>query len=236
MRLLHAALVTVLVGVSTTFSAHAQVQRSFINLGFEQPVLDPNQSDCPQAFWALSTILPEGDVPGWRTTHPAQTGWCTNNGGTTGFTNHVGPAPLIDIWKSEKVVGVASRSGVQHAELNALEASRIYQTVCLLQNENINWRFSHRARGDVTGSGAGRDVMRFKLSSEAGADIETIADAESDANGNGNVVACTSLPGAVCNPAQSYTVPGGDPIARRWVDYSGSFSWSQAGGKFPIRI
>src|SRR5690606_3384708 len=83
-----------------------------------------------------------------------------------------------------------------------------------------------------TGSGAGRDVMRFKLSSEAGADIETIADAESDANGNGNVVACTSLPGAVCNPAQSYTVPGGDPIARRWVDYSGSFSWSQAGGNF----
>lgn len=233
MRVPYATFIAAIISFATIVPANAQVQRSFINLGFEQPALDPNAADCPQAFWPYSTVMPENDVPGWRTTHPSQLGWCTNNGDTTGFTNQVSPAPLIDIWKTEKVVGIASRSGVQHAELNALEASRIYQTVCLLQNDSIAWRFSHRARGDVTGAGTGLDKMRFKISADNGTDIETIAEAESDAEGNGLLSACTTLPASICNPAQSYTVPGGpSALARRWVDYSGSFTWSQPSANY----
>lgn len=229
-RSIYAAIVIFCATLGFIFPAAAQVQRSFINLGFEEPQLNPNAPDCPSA-WALSTVMPASDVPGWSTTHPSQLGWCTNNGGTTGFQSQTVPAPLIDIWKSEKVVGIPSRSGVQHAELNAFEASRIYQTVCLLEDETVNWRFSHRARGDVTGGGAGLDKMRFKISTQAGVDFLNIADAESDANGNGQITSCNSSI-TTCNPTVSYTVPGGPATARHWIDYSGTLSWNQPSANY----
>ncbi len=46
--------------------AQAQVQRSFINQGFEQPVLTP--SNAANGCYVQVT---DGTVPGWSTTHPS---------------------------------------------------------------------------------------------------------------------------------------------------------------------
>lgn len=219
-------LLATLTAIFLPSAAAAQVQRSFINLGFELPPLNPNGPDCV-GVWANSTVMPASDVPGWSTTHDEMIGWCTNNGGTTGFVPHAEAAPLIDIWKSEKVNGVPSRSGAQHAELNALDASRIYQTVCLLNGEEVSWRFSHRSRG----TDPGFDRMAFKINTSAGANVQDIVVAESDALGNGQVVSCG--PSAACNAPTTYTVPGGSgPAGRHWMDYSGTFTWNLSSGNY----
>lgn len=223
-------LLATLTAIFLPSAAAAQVQRSFINLGFELPPLNPNGPDCV-GVWANSTVMPASDVPGWSTTHDEMIGWCTNNGGTTGFVPPTEAAPLIDIWKSEKVNGVPSRSGAQHAELNAFRASRIYQTVCLLNGEQVTWRFSHRARGELNGTGPGFDRMAFKINTDGGSDVQEIVVVESNANGNGQVVSCG--PSATCNAPTTYTVPGGPgPSARHWIDYSGSFTWNLSSGNY----
>lgn len=115
-------------------TAEAQVQRSFINLGFEQSAIG-----CSSAF------VPSGSIPGWETTHPIGASNC-------GF----GSGPLMELWRSG-YRGVPSRAGSQHAELNAYQNSRVYQSVCVLPNDQIDWRFSHRGYGGTS------DVMEFQL-------------------------------------------------------------------------
>src|SRR5690606_29211956 len=145
MRLLHAALVTVLVGVSTTFSAHAQVQRSFINLGFENPALPLGVQTCTKSIQG-SAILTSSDVPGWETTHGPGDIWCTNNGGTTGFEVAPSGTQAIDIWKTGEVDApnqIISREGNQHAERSEEHTSELQSRenlVCRLLLEKKNTR------------------------------------------------------------------------------------------------
>ncbi|RVI57052.1 DUF11 domain-containing protein, partial [Sinorhizobium meliloti] len=115
-------------------AAHAQVQRSFLNTGFEEPALSPD---------GCFLFMDQSQVPGWRTTqgNNALGGSCT--------TPPVQPTGnAIELWRSN--IGFAPREGFQSAELNAHDNSRLYQSVCLANGETIGWRLSHRGLQSAT--------------------------------------------------------------------------------------
>jgi hypothetical protein len=119
----------------------AQVQRSFLNTSFEQPVL---------AGGACFAQVYDNAVPFWTTTSPTGTpiGSCTQPVGGTA-------SGLIEIW-ANSFNGVPARDGVQFAELNADQPSALYQNVCINNGETVSWALSHRGR-------AGPDTMVFVL-------------------------------------------------------------------------
>ena len=131
----------------------AQVQRSFHNLGFEQPDLVTN---------GCRVYINSAQVPGWQTTHPDNT---TENSGGCVVAGGLGtsPGPILELWQTPRNNSsggtVNAPEGNQIAELNAAAASRIYQNVCLVNGERVNWRFSHRGRGSDTV----RDVAEMKV-------------------------------------------------------------------------
>src|SRR5690606_14996826 len=85
-------------------AAHAQVQRSMINTGFEVPLL-PRHNCYQYAAWP--------DVPGWQTTHPAGNGRVVCD---ESVVRDTADGPLMEIWSHYE--GVVPRSGENHAELN----------------------------------------------------------------------------------------------------------------------
>jgi uncharacterized repeat protein (TIGR01451 family) len=127
--------------------AFAQVQRNFLNPGFESPSLTAT-NPANGCFKLLSETL----VPGWTTTHPSggQGGDCTAPASPNG--------PLMELWRTG-FQGVAARAGLNFVELNAAASSRMYQNVCLINGDRIVWRFSHRGRG----SASIRDVMDYNI-------------------------------------------------------------------------
>ncbi|OAL76699.1 hypothetical protein AY606_12035 [Acinetobacter sp. SFB] len=98
-----------------------KIQRSFINLSFNQPTL----SSSYQQF-------AETAVEGWKTTHKTP--------------------KLIEIWRGKGPDGNATadwgtaNTNNQYAELNAEDASALYQPVCLIKGEEFEWNFRHAAR------------------------------------------------------------------------------------------
>ena len=106
--------------IPTTGSS--QIQRSFVNFGFENP-------DISAPPYSLSTYIQvhEDSVPGWNTT----------------ASDH-----LIELWR-DGFNGVPAHAGNQFAELNATQPSRLSQQVCLLDGESFNWSFWHRGRAGV---------------------------------------------------------------------------------------
>ncbi|SDP15594.1 conserved repeat domain-containing protein, partial [Phyllobacterium sp. YR620] len=129
--------------------AQAQVQRSMINQSFEDPVIG--------ALPCYATIR-EDLVPGWNTSHTKignPSGSCLSvkpGGSLTG-----GSGGFVEFWRSGEG-GVFASDGSQFVELNANESSRLFQTVCLVNGETFNWRFSHRARGN------GNETLSFNIS------------------------------------------------------------------------
>lgn len=166
--------------------ADAQIQRSFINLGFESPSIACNVLQAPDSL-----------IPGWSTTHPMSNGNC----GT-------GRGRLIELWRSG-YNGVPSRAGRQHAELNAHQPSRIYQTVCLLEGDEIDWQFSHRGL-------SGTDVMDFSIGT-----AQRVVRASTNNGGVGGHSNCGS--GGLITDSTCSSVQAGS-----WRDYSGSFTWTGA--------
>jgi hypothetical protein len=101
-------------------NAYAQIQRSFINSSFEQPVYGTPVQQC------YVQVKPE-DVLGWETTHgsvKAGTGNCT------GYATP-GVNPLIEIWTTGfngvSTATTPTSAGRQYAELNAEQNSQLYQ-------------------------------------------------------------------------------------------------------------
>ncbi|SDP36843.1 DUF11 domain-containing protein [Phyllobacterium sp. OV277] len=111
--------------------AFAQVQRSFVNQGFESPNL--GSTNC-------LAFLSDSQVPGWSTSHPtaATSSGCTLQPNTTS-------GPLIEMWTTG-FQGVPAAQGSQFVELNANVQSRLYQNICLVKGEQFSWQFSHRRR------------------------------------------------------------------------------------------
>jgi len=186
--------------------ASAQVQRTFVNLGFEQPSAAP--STC---FFQVS----EAAVPGWTTNHPSQDG--------RGCAPHVAqtPGPLIEIWTTN-FQGVAARHGQQFAELNAEAASRIYQNVCLASGEVVGWRFSHRGRQSATAD----DVTEFRVGSTA--DTNRVVRAGTQSDGGSTVLNCFDTNGP--DGSVSSIDCASTAAANGWRDYSGQFTWLGATG------
>jgi len=201
-----------------------------MNLGFEQPQLPVGERTCPKSIIG-SAILTSGDVPGWETTHGAGDIWCTNNGGTTAFVNALFGTKAIDIWKSGEVETdlprIVSAQGNQHAELSAWEKSRLYQTVCLVQGETINWEFSHTHRDNPN------ETMEFNISNTSGVD-HTIAQAKSASSGAGTTLCLMGT----CEQAAivSGTPPAGLTLAYRnqWTKHSGSVIWPEPTGDYQV--
>lgn len=185
--------------------AAAQVQRNFSNLGFEQPNL---------ATPGCRVYIAASQVPGWNTTHRNHA--TENSGGCVvppGFSQN---APILEIWRTPRNNSsggtVNARSGTQIAELNAEVASRIYQNVCLINGEQVDWRFSHRGRGSATV----HDQMEMKIGATA-----TVV--RVGTTNNGAFLAPQAFIGTVDTP-----VPA--PGNTTWVDYRGAFTYGGATG------
>lgn len=185
-------------GTIASMPAAAQVQRSFLNPSFETPALTASNA-ANGCYRQIDATL----VPGWSTTHPSETGGgdCTSPGTSTGR--------LIELWRTN-FQGVIARNSNNFAELNANASSRIFQNICLISGEPINWRFSHRGRGSDTV----RDVMDFNVgASQAVVRVGTTS--------NGAFNAPIVSQGSASAPAS-----GGNG----WVDYTGSFNYAGATG------
>lgn len=177
-----------------TAPAQAQVQRIFLNPSFESPTL-PN---------GCYRLIPSDNVPGWETTHPAgaTSGTCTMSGLLT-------TGGLIEMW-STGFSSVNARDGRNFVELNANQASRLYQRICLVNGETVGWQFSHRGRSSATT----RDVAEVKIgASTSVAQVGTTSD--------GSINTPVAYLGTINTPPS----PNGG-----WRDYSGSFPYTGATG------
>ncbi len=183
----------------------AQVQRTFLNPGFEQPALTTP---------GCRVYINESQVPGWTTTHPAAN---TENSGGCVVAGGLGtsPGPILEIWRTPRNSAsggtVTAPEGVQIAELNATVPSRIYQNVCLINGEQVNWRFSHRGRGSSTV----HDVAEMKVGA-------TSAIVRVGTTNTGARAPITISQGT----ASGASVPGNTT----WARYTGSFQYAGATG------
>lgn len=202
------------VALALSSMAQAQVQRSFINLGFEQPALNGNTTQfCYRQLQGQnSTLTPQ--VPGWRSTHPVNV--VPDSLSTNCTITNTQPGRLIEIWRNGQAFPsppAPPRAGRQHAELNAQAVSSIYQRVCLVQGESVRWRFSHRGRGSAT-VGDVADFMIGTANDAANTLTGTRIVRATDSNDGSPGAASQCISGGTCARAQG---PNG------WGDYTGTF-------------
>lgn len=194
--------------LAAALPAQAQVQRTFVNLGFEQP--DLGTGACVGYFAGPQ------QVTGWNTTHPSRaTGGC-------GIVANPANGPIIELW-GNSFNGTPARAGKQHAELNADQASRIYQNICLTTGDVIGWRLSHRGRD----SASTPDVMSFGINASGSNGVGVTSEiARIGTTNNGTDRVDTG--GTPSSATQGTLSIGG--TANGWRDYSGSFTYSGATG------
>ncbi|UZW62207.1 hypothetical protein [Lysobacter enzymogenes] len=198
---------------STSSVAQAQVQRTFVNLGFESP--DLGSTAC------VGFRIAQTDVPGWNTTESI--GAVSGCGSLLPLTGR-----LMELWANGgSTLGlVTSRAGKQHAELNANNPSRIYQNLCLTTNEVIRWRLSHRGRNSTSIP----DVMDFGVNLEDDTSVaiaSRIARIGTTSNGTDRV---NNTGAAQPSFASQGTLTIG-PTVGGWRDYSGSFTYTGGSGE-----
>ncbi len=128
--------------------------RLIVNQGFELPVLTCSPADYH--------FQPQTAVYGWRTTD------ATSNATKTCTTTGANAPNIIEFWNSG-FNGRASRSGNQMVEINAYNASFIYQDVCLLSNESVPFSAWHLRRA---ASGTG-EQMRARIATIAGVTVSS---------------------------------------------------------------
>lgn len=196
--------------IAVAAPAQAQVQRTFVNLGFEQPALG--------GLACYGFYVGPQQVTGWNTTHPSM----TTVGGTCALAGNPATGPLIELW-ANSFGGVPARAGTQHAELNAYQASRIYQNICLTNGELISWRLSHRGRNSATTP----DVMSFGINASTSTAVAVdseIATIGTTNNGTDRV----NTGGTPSSATQGTLTIGG--TSNGWRDYSGSFTYNGSSG------
>ncbi|MEU4693461.1 isopeptide-forming domain-containing fimbrial protein [Actinoplanes sp. NPDC023714] len=99
------------------------------NGDFEAPVLAPNSM----------SLIPEGDMPGWKTTAPDR---------------------VFEHWREVRQ-GFNAGSGSQFVELNANYVSQLYQDLPTTPGQTLRWELKHRGR-------LGTDVMATKIGPPGG--------------------------------------------------------------------
>ncbi|MEH2418543.1 hypothetical protein [Nostoc sp.] len=189
--------------------AQAQyIQRSFLNPGFESPVFGSAGQQC---YVQVDQSL----IPGWSTTHgsvKAGTGSCT------GYTSP-GSVPLIEIWTSGFIgASTATNAGNQFAELNAEQASELYQNLCLIKDETITFSFLHRGRSSATNP----DVANFLIG------VNTIFGTFSTTS-DGTVTAQPVAQNGATIPNVSNNNAGNG-----WVRYTGTVPYTGASANQPV--
>ncbi|WP_180174967.1 DUF11 domain-containing protein [Acinetobacter sp. YH01022] len=110
-----------------------RIQRSFINMDLQKPTLTANY----ELLDANPTLVGTSKyIPGWRTTHK----------------RYSGKEYPMEFWKGGGPDGISNNPNVtnnatnQYIELNAEEASNIYQSICLLPDDSFTWSFDHATR------------------------------------------------------------------------------------------
>lgn len=176
------------------------VQRTFINLGFESPNLQVN---------GCRVYIDQDLVPGWTTSHGLHAQGQGAGGPCVVPPGYVegAPANIIELWRTPRS-GVVAREGSQLAELNAEQLSRLSQNVCLVQGEQVRWRFSHRGRTSDTLP----DQMQFLIGEDPIVHVGTTN------NGTGGIDS------TFIGTASDQAGPDG------WRDYEGSFTYTGADG------
>lgn len=176
------------------------VQRTFINLGFEAPNLQV--SGC-------RVYIDQDLVPGWTTSHGLHAQGQGAGGPCVVPPGYVegGLANIIELWRTPRS-DVVAREGSQLAELNAEQLSRLSQNVCLVQGEQVRWRFSHRGRASATLP----DQMQFLIGEDP---IVHVGTTNTGTGGIDNTFIGT---------ASDQAGPDG------WRDYAGSFTYTGTDG------
>ncbi|KAA0126380.1 hypothetical protein FY557_17840 [Chryseobacterium sp. SN22] len=119
-------------------AAFAQT-RIIVNPGLEFGVTNGTVAQHDANFGSGAAFDAGSDVTSpWYTSHPAQNGVCS-----PGF---VGQCHPIEVWGTG-FNGIPAAQGTNFVELNAYQASMIYQNMYLSNGDDINYSFRHRARG-----------------------------------------------------------------------------------------
>ncbi len=193
--------------------AQAQIQRSFINPSFEQPTFGTAGQQC------YVQVLPSV-IPGWETTHGSVK---AGSGNCSGYTSP-GSVPLIEIWTSGfSSVSTATNAGKQFAELNAEQASELYQNICLYQGETINFSLLHRGRSSTTVP----DVANFLIGLNTSPSAKVFGTFSTTSNGT-----VTTQPVAQ-NGAIIPSVTNNN-AGNNWVRYNGTVPYTGATGNQPV--
>jgi len=190
--------------------AQAQVQRTFVNLGFETP-------NMVTAACVGFYVGPQ-QVTGWNTTEINQTA------GGCGVTPSPASGPVLELWNNG-ALGVTARTGKQHAELNAFTASRVYQNVCLTNGEVINWRLSHRGRDSATVP----DVMDFGVNASGSTSSAITTQVARIGTTNNGTDRINNAGAAQPSFASLGTLTIGGTTGG-WRDYNGTFTYTGTTG------
>lgn len=144
-------------------AAHAQVQRTMVNTGFEQPAMG---TGCVRFF-------ADTGVPGWITTEPNRGGLNTTTCQGAPIPGTAGTGRPLEFW-GFGFMGSRPRAGNAFVELNAFNPARLRQDVCLLNGETVDWNASHRGRSSNTVG----DIMEFRIGAVPIARMTTAADGD----------------------------------------------------------
>ena len=193
-------------------AAQAQLQRSIVNPSFEDAFTGPRATAYNTYFsTAVDWVsMDRGEIPGWETTHTVRaTGCPAGNGGVTLAPYSVAAYSCnpIELWFNG-FLGVTPVQGVRLAELNAYEASKLYQNICLNNGETLGFNFAHRGR-------SGTDTARFETTA---LNIVTVA------TGNTGAVGTITATGAGTTGGAATLAAGG------WTRYSGSYTYAGVTG------
>lgn len=113
-----------------------RIQRSFLNMDLQKPVVNAAYVLLDADSALINTTY---YIPGWRTTHKQ-------------YNSKKYP---MEFWKGGGPDNIATNpnsnfSNNQYVELNAEEASNIYQSICLLPDDKISGSFDHATRLSAT--------------------------------------------------------------------------------------
>lgn len=227
---------------SAPMQAQTVVQRNFLNPSFEVPLIVPSTNPT----LGCHRTLPANWVPGWASTEEGSAPAGFNLGCPTGGTfvpptnwdgmtpsqnNNTPPFPIpassqtantIQLF-NEPVSSVNAADGDQWAELNADTPSRLYQQMCLANNEVIVWRLSHRARSNTVNP----EVMEFNIGSSIDGVGSTLIVRGSSITSGAQGTPIPRAPARNCPTSvggQSATCNVSVDSATGWVTYSGQFT------------
>ncbi len=215
--------------------ANAQIQRAFVNLGFEDPAVG----------YTCFFIVGGDAVPGWNSSSAPPP---PNGGGVqyycppavTATTTGAQTGGQIEIW-ANSINGVPSANmSRQHAELNAYQNSRLYQNVCLIGGERVDFTLSHRGRASASAA----DRAEFNIGPLGAAANDgtgsTVVEMSTTSNGTGGISTCgitTPSPSPLANGSINGASEGlvGSPTCATtnpsvstngWRTYTGNFTYT----------